>query len=203
MEANTKLGSAIAQASAPASSRASAGTRLQAALAGHRVFKPVAVPIVPGVELAAVMTLVGSERHLDVEGEVATAMERRGLEQNVLNQGKFELAEAIIILAESVLDSETNPVPIGSVKDWGRLSPEVLGDLWMQYGELRAQHDPAIAELTQEEADAISDAVEKKNGGLLRYFGARRLSVYLLTSADRRASSSTERSPPGDSSPGA
>jgi hypothetical protein len=147
------------------------------------------------------MTTIGSERSLDIEGEVARAMERRGLEQSVLTQGKFELELAWRTLAEAVLDSEQNPVPFGTAEQWGRLVPEVVGGLWIQYAELRAEHDPQVAELTEDEVRGIRDAVAKKNAPALRYFGASRLSRFLLSMADPLASSSTSRSSPGDSSP--
>jgi hypothetical protein len=201
MTTPTKLGSAIAQSNSQSAPKTAAASRFQAALAGHRVLRPIAVPVAPGVELAAVMTVVGSERSLDIEGEVAAAMEKRGLEQNVLNQNKFELELAIRTLADAVLDSEANPAPLGGLHDWGKLQPEVIGDLWMQYAELRTQHDPSVAELTEREVDEIRDAVSKKNGPLLRYFGARRLAAYLLTLGDPPESSSTSTSSPGDSSP--
>ena len=40
----------------------------------------------------------------------------------------------------------------------GRHAPEAIGDLWLKYAELRAQHDPAIAELSKDEVSAITDA---------------------------------------------
>ena len=197
----TKLASAIAAQTRPQTApKAGTAYRLQIALAGKRPFRPVTVRV-HLVELDAVMTVVGSERSLDIEGEVAAAMEKRGLEQNVLNQGKFELELAWRTLAEAVLDSEDNPAPIGTAAHWGQLAPEVVGDLWIQYCELRAEYDPSTTELTKEDADGIRDAIVKKNEPQLRYFGARRLSRYLLTLADPPASSSTERSSPGDSSP--
>jgi hypothetical protein len=193
----TKLGDAIHKGAAAGKSPV---TRLEAALAGKRPFKPVRV-LVHGVPHEAVMTVIGSERSLDIEGEVARAMDKRGLEQNVLTQGKFELEFAWRTLAEAVLDSEQNPVPFGTAEQWGRLVPEVVGDLWIQYAELRAEHDPQVAELTEDEVRGIRDAVAKKNAPALRYFGASRLSRFLLSSADLLASSWTERSSPGGSSP--
>lgn len=193
----TKLGDAIDKRPAAGKSPV---TRLEAALAGKRPFKPVHVRV-HGVAHVAVMTVVGSERSLDLEGEVARAMDKRGLEQNVLTQGKFELELAWRTLAEAVLDSEQNPVPFGTAEQWGRLVPEVVGELWVQYAELRAEHDPLVAELTEDEVRGIRDAVSKKNGPALRFFGATRLSRFLLSTADLLASSWTERSSPGDSSP--
>ena len=193
----TKLGDAIQKGAAAGKSPV---TRLEAALSGKRPFKPVTVRV-HGVPHDAVMTTIGSERSLDIEGEVARAMERRGFEQNVLTQEKFELEVAWRTLAEAVLDSEQNPVPFGTAEQWGRLVPEVVGGLWIQYAELRAEHDPQVAELTEDEVRGLRDAVAKKNGPALRYFGASRLSRFLLSLADPLVSSWTERSSPGDSSP--
>lgn len=194
----TKLDDALATKT-PATTKAVGASRLDAALAGTRPYKPIKVPV-HGVEHDAVMTVLGSARHLDIEGETAKAMERRGLEQNVLNQAKFELDEATRVLAEVVLNSEADPRPFGTLQGWGKLVPEVISDLWLQYAELRAAHDPQLAELSKLEFDGIADAVSKKNGPSLVFFGARRLARFLLTSADQPASSSTSRSQPGASS---
>jgi surface antigen len=70
-----------------------------------------------------------------------------------------------------------------------------------QSATLRAQHDPSTTELTKQEVDEIQGAIVKKNAAQLRYFGARRLSRYLLTLVDPPAGSSTGKSSPGDSSP--
>jgi hypothetical protein len=154
----TKLGDAIHKGAAVGKPPV---TRLEAALAGKRPFKPVTVRV-HGVSHDAVMTVIGGERALDIEGEVARAMDKRGLEQNVLTQGKFELELAWRTLAEAVLDSEQNPVPFGTAEQWGRLVPEVVGELWIQYAELRAEHDPQVAELTEDEVREIRAAVSKK-----------------------------------------
>jgi hypothetical protein len=193
----TKLGDAIHKGTATGKPPV---TRLEAALAGRRPFKPIKV-LVHGVPHDAVMTVIGSERLLDIEGEVARAMDKRGLEQNALTQGKFELELAWRTLAETVLDSEQNPVPFGTAEQWGKLVPEAVGDLWVQYAELRAEHDPQVAELTEDEVRGIQDALSKKNAPALRYFGVSRLSRFLLSLADQLASSWTGRSSPGDSSP--
>ncbi len=167
----TKLGDALHKGAAAGKAPV---TRLEAALAGKRPFKPVQVRV-HGVPHDAVMTVIGSERSLDIEGEVARAMDKRGLEQNVLTQGKFELELAWRTLAEAVLDSEQNPIPFGTAEQWGRLVPEVIGELWVQYAELRAEHDPQVAELTEDEVREIRAAVSKKNGPALRYFGVSKL----------------------------
>jgi len=126
---------------------------------------------------------------------------RRGIEQNVLNQNKYELEEAMRVLAEAVVDNEQARTPIGSLSDWGLLAPEVISDLWVKYAELRAEHDPIVEALTEAEFSWIREALSKKNAHALRYFGASRLSRFLLTSGDQPASSSTGKFSSGDSSP--
>lgn len=193
----TQLGKAIAK-TAPAAS--SAPSRFMAALAGKRVLKPITIP---SLGLEAVMTLLGSDRLLDIDGDVVRAMERRGLSRDdIMNLGRFELETAKRALAEAVLELGDPPTkPLGTVEEWGGVTPEVIGDLWRQYGDLREEHDPASAELTSEEILDLRGAVSKKNGVLLRVFGARKLSAYLLTLGDQPAISSTPRSSPGDSWP--
>jgi len=193
----TKLGAAISQGSTPAAS-SSVASRFLAALAGRRVLKPVTIP---ALGLDAVMTLLGSQRLLDIDGEVERAMEKRGLEHSVLTMGKFELETAVRVLAEAVMDATDTTQALGTVAEWGLLTPEVIGDLWRQYGDLREEHDPSIEQLTPDELLELRTAVSKKNGTLLRVYGARRLSAFLLTLDDPLASSETSRSSPGDSSP--
>lgn len=199
----TKLGDAIEKGAAAAPTKAGGASRLAAALAGRRPFRPIKVPV-HGIEHAAVMTVIGSERQLDLEGETVKAMEGRGFTQamqNELHQTKFELDLAIRVLAVVVRVSEQDPAPFGSLADWGQLVPEVIADLWQQYAELRAEHDPALGELAASELAGIEAAVKKKDPVSLAFFGARRLARYLLILEDRRESSSTSRSLPGDSSP--
>ena len=109
----TKLGDAIHKGSAAGKPPV---TRLQAALAGKRPWRAVQIPGL-GLGLGAVMTVLGSERHLDIVGEVAVAMERRGIAQNVLNQGKFELDEALRTLAAAAVHSAEDPTPVGTLGD--------------------------------------------------------------------------------------
>lgn len=192
----TQLGKAIAR-TAPAAS--SAPSRFMAALAGKLVRKPITIP---ALGLEAVLTLLGGERLLDIDGDVLRAMEKRGIELSVLTQGKFELETATRVLAEAILEAgDTSTKPLGTVAEWGQLTPEVIGDLWRQYTDLREEHDPSIDELTSDEIVELRVAVSKKNGALLRVFGTRRLAAYLLTLDDPPASSETPKSSPGDSSP--
>lgn len=191
----TKLGSAIAQGSATSSPVA---TRFLAALQGRRPGKPIRIPV---LELDAYMALVGSERMLDLEGESLRAMDRRGIPRDPMNEAKYELDLALRMLAEAVTESEDSATPIGTVAEWGKLAPEAIAAMWLEYSALREEHDPVDVSLTPDDINEIRDAIVKKNAMLLRYFGPRRLASYLITSESQPASSPEPSSSPGDSSP--
>ena len=193
--ATTKLGSAIASGK-PAEKPAV--SRFMAALAGKRVLEPITVPI---VDLPAVMTILGAERVLDIDGDSMRAMEARGIPLNVATQGKYELETATRMLAEAVLESAANPVPLGSVKDWGSMPAEAIADLWLKYTDLRMRFDPSnVGDVSEEDIAEIRDAIAKKNSKLLLYFGVQKLTAYLLITADQPAISPTPKSASGDTS---
>jgi hypothetical protein len=194
----TKLGSALTGAAAATPS--TAPSRFQAALATARPFREV---VIPGLELAALETLIGTERELDIEGEVTATMERRGLEAGIINQAAWELERARRVLAEVLLDPDpdkrSNPPPIGTLADWGRVPKEIIVELWRRHTDFCEQHDPSFDKLTDEEVEELKLAVAKKNSAWLRSFGARRLASYLLTLDVPPASSPTPESGPGES----
>lgn len=198
----TKLGEALAATPAAPSSPATKATRLMAALASARVLRPIKLP---GLELTALMTLVGAERLLEIEADVAKEMTARGMADEMLHARKWELARATRVLAEALLDDDPklrdNPPPIGTHEDIGRMTREQVVELWTMYDELAEECDPGRGNVfTQEERELIAIAVKKKEPTLLRSFGAKRLSAYLLSTDAPHASSSTAESSPGDSS---
>lgn len=195
----SRLGDALDKGTqaAPSVSR-----RLQAALASARVMKPITIP---GLNITALLTLVGTERLVDLEGEVVSAMEKRNLSLDVVNVAVWELERARHVLAEAVLDDDlkvrSNPPPIGSLADWGKVSKEIIAWLWNEYSELSEEHDPFAVALTDSERAELAEALSKKNAPLLRSFGARRLAAWLTTSDVQLASSPTGTSSPGEPSP--
>lgn len=197
----SKISEALAKKKAPAPS--SPASKLFRALAGRRVLEPM---IVPELELPAAMTLVGTDRLLDIEGEVVIAMAVRRLDAGILFQTQWELERAKRILAEAIREVPEDlaavdlPPPLGTADEWGRLEPAVIVELQRKYYDLSECHDPSTDELSEDEVAAIRDAIEKKSPVLLRSFGVRKLSHFLLTSAAPPAGSSTETSSPGDSS---
>lgn len=195
----TKLGAALASAPAPSSEPTKAG-RILAALARSRVREPI---VIPGLGLPAEMTLVGAERLLEIEGEVAAVMNKRGMGDQLSFAGAWELARATRTLADAIIDPDVKDAaaPFGSLTEWGALSREQIQELWRTYAELSEKHDPSIATLTDEDMELIRIAVVKKNATALQFFGAKRLTAFLVSMADQLASSKTPESSPGDSSP--
>jgi hypothetical protein len=189
----TKLGElARGPASAPAASRFSA------ALAGRQVFVDVELP---RLGLRGKMRLIGAGRTLDIEGQVVAAMASRGLTQDVLTQGDYETERALRTLAEAVRDPDDVTKPLGTVDEWAVLDIDAIAEVWRAYGDLREQHDPVAAEITAADWAAIREALEKKSAAALRFFGVRKLAVFMTTSGGPLPTSPTPRSSPGASSP--
>lgn len=198
----SKLGDALTASPAASSSPATKASRLLAALASSRVLEPITIP---GLGVTALMTLVGAERLVEIEGEVAKQMHERGLGDSEKNAVAWELARATRTLADAILDDDpalrAAPPAFGTPAEWGRLSREQVVELWRMYDELSEQHDPGKDnEFTPEEAELVRIAVQKKSPTLLRAFGAKRLSAFLLSISDLLASSPTVKPSHGDSS---
>lgn len=193
MTTPTRLGGALAGA-AP---KAPASSAFQRAIAGASVFEPYELLLPNDVRVPCSMTLVGSETLLDIEGRVTAAMERRSLKADVITQGNFEMQRAIYTLALAVREPKTdavpNPPPLGTVEEWGQLSPETIDAAWKRFGHLREENDPLAddVKLSSLEVLEIREAIAKKNYRLLRYFGPARLTAYLLTTASPPAPSTT------------
>jgi hypothetical protein len=176
-------------------------TALAAALSGSQHFEDVTITLAPGKTITAKMTPIGVARALDIEGEVLRAMAERSIAQDVMTQGEYELERALRVLAETVRDPVDTSQPVGTIADWGKLGLDTVGSVWSAYGDMRERIDPMSVPLTETEGADIRDAISKKNATLLRYFGARRLASYMLTTADPPASSATPTSNSGDFSP--
>ena len=200
--ADTKLGQAF-RATAPRP----AESRFALALAGSRVLEDF---VIPRLNLPVKVTLVSTARQQAIEADVHQAMRTLMLDPKVhtwLVEQEVEADRARRTLAEVVLEATADRSrpetmkPIGTPAEWEQLDRDILGECWRFYGDLRELHDPAGMPLTRDEQDAIEHAIKKKEPALLRLCGARKLSAYLLITADQRANSSIERSSPGGSSP--
>lgn len=188
--------SKMATVIAGAAARATVASKFQTALAGAAVRVPYRIPM---INLDCMIRVVGGERLLEIEAASNKAMLALGFEQNALTQTKYELSVAQYVLAEALLDPETD-APIGTREDIGDLPVSVIAAAWARYGDVCELYDPLNTDmrLTREEQTELANAVEKKNHQLLRLFGARRLSAYLLITADQHANSPTPRSSAGE-----
>lgn len=176
----TKLGAKLAaKSSAPESE-----SKFAAAIAGARPFVPYRID---RLGLDTVITLCPQNRIQEIEGAVHARMRALGLELSRTTELNYESERAVRVLAEIVLDP-VSKLPIGTSAEWASLDVDTISAAWQAAGDVREQYDPIDTPLTQEEMELITDAVKKNSPALLRLCGVRRLSLYLLTTADQRSS---------------
>lgn len=193
----TQLANVIAHAAKP-----SAAGRLAAVLAGVRAWQPIKVPTL-GIDAALI--LVGTARQVEIEAEVTRLMDSRGLEQSMLTLTPWELERSVRLIAEAVVELDIekrgDAPPLGTVDDWGHLPPATIVELRRMYDDFSELHDPVHDELDDAALREIEDAFKKKDSTRLRGFGARRLSLWLLSTDALRADFSDTKSSLGGSAP--
>lgn len=188
------------------SAKGPAASAFQQALAGSRVCVAYTLKLPNGFTVPCAITIPGSELLLDIEGQVRAEMEQRGLPVDLTTQGNFELARArrTLMHAVRVWDERLGPdaPQLGSLSEWGQLSPETIGAAYARFGELRELHDPMSddAHLSELDVMQIRSAITEKKTATLRYCGLNMLIAYLLTTADQHAPSPTPKPEPGPSS---
>lgn len=171
---------------------------------GARVLEPWRIP---RLNLDVVITLVPHYRACAIESDLIEHMERKlKIELNATTELEYEAERAAQTCADAFLDPEhvkrDEYVPIGTLADWRGLDREVIAECWRQYSAVRVAYDPVSVALGDDELEAIEDAIKKKAEDpdrslrLLRLYGVRRLSSYLLHSADRLFPSPTPTSSP-------
>lgn len=143
---------------------------------------------VPGIGRMYI-ELLGETARQEVEVEVERVMKAREVVLSPSNEERWEGERAIRTLARAARDPEVHDRPAGSVDEWGQLSTDKVNAAWSCYGDVREQLDPMGVLLTAEEANAITAAVKKKAGPLLRSFGVVRLSAWLLSMVDQLSTS--------------
>lgn len=182
--------------------------KLAKAVEAVRVLEPFTIP---RLNLPAVMTLVPYARVKQIEADVIEEMERRlAIALNATTELHYELERGTRFLADAVLDAEEvaqkRYTPLAPLAHWQDLDPDIIGDCWRIYADVRAAYDPISVELTKEDIELI-EAIVKKNDEpsdlrlrLLRTIGVRKLSSYMLSSAYQLSSLATPDSSPTPSS---
>lgn len=191
-QTETKLGKAQnGQASGP--------SKFGKAIAAAQVRHPFTIP---RLNLAAEMTLVRHDVRQEIEAAVADRMNELRLEPSTLTEARFEAERATRMMAAVVLEPGTDK-PIGTLAEWDALDEEVISDCYRLYLDLRVAYDPIEVGLSRDDEELIFAALKKKDPQLLRLCGTRRLSSFLLSTADRLLASAPPTSTPSESSPGA
>lgn len=174
-------------------------TRLGRVLAGgtHRVTREVELPRV-GKAIVRLLTRLEEE---EVAIELAAWIHRNGEERGLSDAalvatGRMPVSSrrALEVCCRAFRDPEDLTKPLGTREEWEQLDDTILGAANIAYEDLAEELDP-VGEL---ELDAptmamIDAAVKKNDRASLTSFGARMLAAYAITSADRPASSATEK----------
>lgn len=145
--------------------------------------------------------IAGHELVNQIEAEVFGEMNRLGFQYNVITALTYELERAMRTLAACVRDPDDTTKPFGTLEQWRRVDDDIINACNLVYGDVRMRRDPiGVATLSEEDTAAILSALEKKNATELRSHGVATLSLFLLSMADRLASSPTARSSTGHGS---
>jgi hypothetical protein len=176
--------------------------RLELAATGARVREPF---VIPRLGLPAVITLLAHDRISLIEAEVAEFERALNLTPGFAADVTIETERAARYCAEAVIDPDTINAdgsgdwkPIGPLEVWRtKIDPDVVGDVYRFYADVRAKFDPVGVGCTQEDLDAIAEIVKKVEAPsdlrlqLLRHYGVRRLSSWLVTMGSQLFSSTT------------
>ena len=119
-------------------------SRFAAALAGARVFRLI---VIPGLNVAADMTVVGHDQVQLIDGEVMVAMAELKIgPPTTLTAWSYEAERAARTLARACFDPEARAkgalVPVGTVEEWCAIPDEWLDPVWLAYKQLRAEVSP-------------------------------------------------------------
>lgn len=182
--------------------------KLERAAVGARVREPFTIP---RLGLQAIMTLLPHDRIAAIEIEVAEFVRAANLTPGFASDIVIETERAARYLAEAVIDPDTVDgdawKPLGSVETWRtKVDPDIVGDCYRFYADVRAKYDPVGVGCTQNELDEIAAIIKKKEmptetrAQLLRSYGVRLLSSWLVTMGDRLSDSATLKSSDGESS---
>lgn len=185
-------------------------SRFTKAALGCRVLEPWKIP---RLGLDVIITLVPHNRSVQIESDVIERMERQlKIELNATTELDYEAERAARFCAEAFLDPDAvkrgEYTPIGTLEEWlEKIDDDVIQECWRQYVAVRVAYDPVSQPLSSTDLEEIEAIIKKKaeDPGLslrfLRLYGVRRLSNYLLHSADRLFPSPIPTSSDSPSSP--
>lgn len=180
-------------------SKESPASRLSQAIAnGAIVGKPVTLPRLGDVYVQ----LVADSKANAINIAALKALQNEGIEQLDVNMFSLliESERARRMLAVAVRDPDDHSQPFGTVEEWGALDTDLITACWHVYGDVAAELDPVVVELTPEQKQMITAAIAKKNSMVLRSFGTTALSSYMLSMDAPPAISAAPRLPSSEPS---
>lgn len=198
MPPTSKLGSALRGGQAPPTDAAAPKTKLRDRLANGRRGENVTIPTLGAV----FMEMPGARVWQEQDSAVKREMRRLELgdEVTVMTEANYSSLLAMHILSVAARDPDDHAQAFGSLEDWGDVDNDILNIAWHAFGDVRERIDPISLPLSDDDMFAISAAVKKKDGPLLRTFESFKLVGFLTSMADRLSTSPTPSSPSSDSS---
>lgn len=193
----SRLGRLVAPAAVVSTSAAVAvsappSSRLAVVLATRRRGDFIEIPGVGRVWLE----LATAGDYLEIQAATRRAMAAAAIPDELAYLQAWELERAVLTLERTIREPEEgrHATRVGSRDEWAGLDIDTLNAAWNLYGDVRERLDPMSIDLAPEDQLAIELAIKKKDGALLRSFGATRLSAYLTTSDGLLSSSQTPSS---------
>lgn len=200
LEPMSALGAAMAAAELPGAPATPATTALGAVLAGAatRVLRDVEVPGYGKAKLRLLDHTEAQEVNCELAAWLGQLETDRGIAAGALAVAggmPIEAERARRTLARAARDPSDVARPFGTAAEWGQLPQLVIGAVWDSYKDLLEALDPfrADQQLDEQILAELADAFKKKDPAVLSTYGARTLAIWLLTTADPPAPSSTPR----------
>jgi len=194
--APTRLGKKLAGADQQAAPASSISTNLKRITSAGRRGEEVNVPTLGRMFLE----IPGARAWQEIEAAVACEMRRLEIgELSIMTAGKYEVEQAMRVLAVAARDPDDRAKSFGTIEEWGELDVDVLNLAWHAFGDVRERLDPVALPISAEDMVAIGVAVKKKDAPLLRTFGVVTLSAWLASMVDPPSTSPTPSSPSTDS----
>lgn len=166
-----------------------AAGHLAEALLGARVWIDVTVP---RTTVKGRMRLLSVAEDRTVAVETRDALKDYGMPSEGVGAREAWVNEnALRTIQIAIRNPDDETEPLADVDEWQECDDDQITALWVEYQSLRDRHDPlgeSAPGLTQEELDALTTAVKKKDRTVLMSFGSRRLADFAITLANRPAS---------------
>lgn len=148
------------------------------------------------------MRILSRKENQEADAEARAYMESLGVPLSVASSVEYQAEVGTRTIAVACRHFDSPAEPLATADEWREFVDDgLLNFMWEKYEALLAAQDPVASELTDEEVADLEDALKKKDATRLKFYGAGKLSLFLLTTDGQRSTSPTLKS--GSGSPSA